>query len=385
MKRFIILSILWAFLSDAHLLSGRTLFQKEFSGRGTLSCELVDAPVGGGSETVGPKARFELPQEYRVLWTTAGANKPEILWQLVPDLQRIRMARTLAAGVFLPFDGQVWPDGSVLLVFRTSRDVLSVVLQVGRKFTATESNVNLIVGENTRKSEPLRVFAAGQLGGRLEKTNLSLVLDGSRGREVFGYDGKSWQHLWLESYPPFEKSIPGVGKIIATQTEFPVPKGFEVPSERRRDAPEMKALMDEIRADRKEWANIRSLHRHELFLIKNGSIERISIFKKLSYFDPSQSRCPSGFRVFDALVVGDRIYLTFLEQNLMRWARVDIAATGVTARESHQEIANEFSHSTHSKATLSLGKGNEEILVELVGSGGKESVYLNEKKYGYWN
>lgn len=379
MKNYLISLVLAIVIKQVPIISGSTIFEKEFPGKGVLSCVLVEQPIGSGEEPGrlhGSKTRSELRQDYQMLWTPVGMSKPEILWQIAPAIERTQMAKVLGAGVFMPFDGHVWMDGNVFLVFRTSTDILSAVLRVGQKFNPSESNIKLVVPESTRKSEPLRVFGGGQLGGNLKPTDLNLVLDGNRGREVFGYDGKVWQHLRLEPYSPFEKEIPGIGKIGVQQTEISFPKGFEAPTYERRDSAEAKALMNEIREDRKDNAHIQSLHRHELYLIKNGQSERISLLKKTTYFDPKQSRCPKGFRLFDALFVGDRVYFVYLEQNLLRWARVDITGAGITARESRDVIGRENAHGVFSKATLRVGPGTEGICVDVESTGGNGSVPL---------
>lgn len=385
-KHHLILLSLWLAFDKCDLASGSTIFQKVFPGNGVLSCILVDRAVDGVKNPVGldrSKGQLQSPEDYRVLWTPNGKTTPEILWQILPDIERSRMAPVYGTGVFLPLDAHVWPDHRVLLVYRTMRDVQSVVLQIGHRFVPSEAGLRLVTEENTRKYMPIRVYGSGQLGGNLKPDDLSLVLDGTRGREVYGYDGKAWHHLRVEPYPPFEKDIPGFGKVMVRQTDVAIPTGFEAPSNARKDSREMQALMAQITDDWKAVAYLQSLHRHKFYLQRHGSTEPVELFEKLTYFSPKRSRCPTGFRVLDALVVSDRIYFVYLEQELVRWASVVITNKGGTLRESRQQIGVEFSHRTHTQATLSLAPVGGGLRVEVSGSGGRQSVLLDEK-YGAW-
>ena len=388
-----ILLLRWVLVVERHTLAGRTVFEKEFPGKGVMSCVLVDDPeisakADGHGESVRRHTKF--PKVYRVLWQPQGATIPEIL------LQKTVGSRFWDSGGpytgtdhFLPLDAHVWRNGRVLLVFRTQREIRSVFLQLSRTRKHTDVfwpwfHGDLVARENINSVHPpVKVYGAGQVAGDSTPTKVNLILDELQGREVFGFDGRGWKHLRDEPYPPFEREIPGLGKIVIQHSEIPVPKGFAEPNYDREELPEMKPLWDEIRDKQKSFAHIRSLHRHEFILVKKGSSERVSLFKKTTYFDPRISRCPRGFLPLDALLVGDRLYFVYKEQAWIRWARIDFTPTGVTARDSRDMITRDDLFRSYTKAMLRVadGSGGEGIRVEVAGWVREHSIPLTRDWY----
>lgn len=366
-------------LTVCHQSYGEIIYKKVIAGQGTLVCELLERPKGSAQNQQQSQManrlnpRVDGTIDYRLLWTPVGFSSPEPLWRLAISQDRINTG----AALFLPFDACLLPDRHLLIVFRDSLRIYSVDLELGRKYDSKEPRLIPVVAEINK--ERIRIFGSGFLRREPTTGNISLLLDGSGGPEVFGYDGSSWRYRGLEPSKPFEKELPGFGKICVQgkDVELPIlPVEFQARLEAQLESPEMKALLADVTTSLKSSAYIQSLHRYECFLLRNGSPERIPLFKKTTYYDPYRSRCPTGFCVFDVMAVGNNVYVVFKEQAAIRWARIEINEKTVVSKESPQPIVGEGNHLTFSGGTLSEASTGGDILLALSGSDGKRSFRL---------
>lgn len=363
------------------VVHGRVIYQKVIPHQGTLVCDLTDSPAGNRPASIAKavpsdaKANIKSTFDYRLLWTPIGASAPEILWEI-----RIHKSKVdTRSSAFLPLDACILPKRRLLFVFRSSREVSSVFLNLDWKYIARPPDLIPVVSDSLQK--PLKIYGGALLECDLTSGDLQLILDGTGGQEIFGYDGKSWQRRGAKQYAEFEKEASGLGKVVLEQraTEFP-----DLPLERlprlkaQAQSLGMQALLAEVDERPEGSTYIQSMHRHELFLLKSRTTERISLFKKTTYFNPYGSRCPTGFRVFDILAVGDTIYIVYKEQDVLRWAMVKVSGSGATAKESHQRIVDESLHLTYSSAILSFLPEVDQVQLEIHGTGGKRSFRLRD-------
>lgn len=365
--------ILLSLLVPSRELCARIIYQKLFPDQGTLACDVVNSTNATTHTTSGsPGVGRRSGQVFvcRILWTSVLSSAPQAIWQL--DISKDRIPS--GAAPFLPLDACISPDGRLFLIFRTDQAVHSAELRFGEQLTVKEANTSLIVRES--RDDPARIFGAGSVACDWASSNRVLTLDGTRGEEVFEFDGKSWQHRGVRPYKPFTKAIAGIGNVSLEQTALTLPDlptDYQARRKAQWESAPMKALLEEVSDDSKTIRYIQSLHRQELFLIRNDSSERVSLFKRTTFFDPHKSRCPTGFRVLDVLAFNQLLYIVFKEQSVIRCAVVEISAKGSTTKAVSRIITSEDHHLTYSTGSLTVPTGGKVLHLELNGSAGKRA------------
>ena len=370
-------------LASSHAIDAGVVYEQDIPGKGRLVCELATVPF------VAPKTQLPAPKasqpkgsagsffDYRLVWTPEGTTTAHILWEISAG----PILTDTGAPPFLPMDACVQGDGKLLIVFRNHLGYYSTVLELGRKYSTREPSITSVVEESLRN--PIRVFGAGALRQEPQTGERQLLLEGTSGQELFAYDGSAWTKRSSPPMKSFVKVIPGVGKVYGRQAEVPLPP---LPSDRterlhaQRKSQALQTLLQEIPDAMKHFAYIQQMHRHELLLVKDGSTEPISLFKRTSYFDPEHSRCPTGFIVMDVMAEGGRLFLVFKEQTTIQWAVIDFGDTGVVTKESPRPIISENHHRTYSSAMLNPNLDGKGIRLELRGSAGKQFYRLFDSK-----